>query len=336
MCIKDYIFRENEEPTFGKGKVYLSENDEELTASNGGKWPFGNAKDYFRPATEDEIPHKPKFKDGDWITNGEYTWLIEGMHNSFYDIVSSEGCKTDDTISHVDEHFHPWTIQDAKDGDVLANEYNTIFIYAGIDATCQFRGSSNAIIYHAVFGCRGFIGERGTGVGNVKETYFPATKEQRDLLFQKMHEVGYEWDADKKELKKIVKRWRDDEDVQLKGYFLENENIYKTDTHPLFKGLMNNGVFATEVQAKSALAMARISQIMANDERFGGVVTDKEWESGCDFYVLDVSLCNEVVTSVSNEYKRFLAFHLLEQRDLFWKENRDLVEDYLMIPKKGE
>ena len=28
----------------------------------------------------------------------------------------------------------------------------------------------------------------------------PATKEQRDLLFQKMKEAGYEWDADKKEL----------------------------------------------------------------------------------------------------------------------------------------
>ena len=31
----------------------------------------------------------------------------------------------------------------------------------------------------------------------------PATKEQRDLLFQKMEEEGYQWDAEKKELKKI-------------------------------------------------------------------------------------------------------------------------------------
>lgn len=29
---------------------------------------------------------------------------------------------------------------------------------------------------------------------------YPATKEQRDLLFQKMKEVGYEWDSEKKEL----------------------------------------------------------------------------------------------------------------------------------------
>ena len=34
----------------------------------------------------------------------------------------------------------------------------------------------------------------------------PATKEQRDLLFQKMKEAGYEWDVDKKELKKIEQK----------------------------------------------------------------------------------------------------------------------------------
>ena len=33
--------------------------------------------------------------------------------------------------------------------------------------------------------------------------YNPATKEQRDFLFQKMKEEGYEWDPVKKELKKI-------------------------------------------------------------------------------------------------------------------------------------
>lgn len=31
----------------------------------------------------------------------------------------------------------------------------------------------------------------------------PATKEQCDLLFQKMKEAGYEWDTEKKELKMI-------------------------------------------------------------------------------------------------------------------------------------
>ena len=32
----------------------------------------------------------------------------------------------------------------------------------------------------------------------------PATKEQRSIMFQKMKEAGYEWDAEKKEPKKII------------------------------------------------------------------------------------------------------------------------------------
>ena len=35
---------------------------------------------------------------------------------------------------------------------------------------------------------------------------YPATKDQRDLLFQKMKESGYEWNDEKKELKKIEQK----------------------------------------------------------------------------------------------------------------------------------
>jgi hypothetical protein len=38
------------------------------------------------------------------------------------------------------------------------------------------------------------------------DDFSPATKEQRDFLFKKMKESGYEWDAEKKELKKISQR----------------------------------------------------------------------------------------------------------------------------------
>jgi hypothetical protein len=49
-----------------------------------------------------------------------------------------------------------------------------------------------------------FDGEFGyTENGN---SIHPATKEQRDLLFQKMHEAGYTFDFEKKELKKIEQK----------------------------------------------------------------------------------------------------------------------------------
>ena len=38
----------------------------------------------------------------------------------------------------------------------------------------------------------------------VRHTYYPATKEQRDTLMKAMNNAGYKWDADKKELKKLV------------------------------------------------------------------------------------------------------------------------------------
>ena len=45
----------------------------------------------------------------------------------------------------------------------------------------------------------------------------PASKEQRDLLFQKMKEAGYEWDAEKKELKKIEQKpaWSEEDEKKL-------------------------------------------------------------------------------------------------------------------------
>ena len=90
-------------------------------------------------------------------------------------------------------------------------------------------------------------------------------------------------------------------------------------------------VFATEKLAKSALAMAQISQIMANDKRFGGMITDEEWK--------DESLRKIVIDNTNKGLfldayyirKYFLAFHTMEQRDLFLKENEQLVKDYLMI-----
>ena len=54
--------------------------------------------------------------------------------------------------------------------------------------------------------------------GFVREmSLVPATKEQRDLLFQKMKEAGYEWDAEKKELKKIEQKpaWSEDDEKMV-------------------------------------------------------------------------------------------------------------------------
>lgn len=126
------------------------------------------------------------------------------------------------------------------------------------------------------------------------------------------------------------KRWRDDENAQFNGYFLQSGTVKFARLQ--WNVLSAYDVFATEPQAKSALAMARISQIMANDERFGGVVTDDEWRfaTNCGKY----TICrngNDFYCGYSYSAYHFLAFHTPQQRELFLQENEDLVRDYLMI-----
>lgn len=85
---------------------------------------------------------------------------------------------------------HLWTINDAKDSDVLVKGSN-IFIFHYINGTCLM-GYCNVNTDDGRFyddigrnECFGFIDAPVTPVK-------PATKEQRDLLFQKMKEAGYE------------------------------------------------------------------------------------------------------------------------------------------------
>lgn len=89
--------------------------------------------------------------------------------------------------------------------------------------------------------------------------------------------------------------------------------------------------FATEKQAKSALAMAQISQIMANDERFGGAVTNLEWNDVTMTKRCIIRSGKRLIAYDSELNYQFLAFHTEEQRDLFIEENEDLVKDYLMM-----
>lgn len=129
--------------------------------------------------------------------------------------------------------------------------------------------------------------------------------------------------------KPITKRWRDTNPI-IGGYYIAGNNIF-----PYYEGTTwdfgNRNVFATEKQAKSALAMAQISQIMANDERFGGVVTDKEFEDDNVWKYAIARNRNRIVFCQNCRSDSFLSFHTSEQRDLFLEENEDLVKDYLMI-----
>lgn len=124
--------------------------------------------------------------------------------------------------------------------------------------------------------------------------------------------------------------WSDDKSNTFKGFVINNgENVAKISKATNIKFFYD--VYATEKQAKSALAMSRISQIMAYDvENFGGPITDEEWLNDEPKFVIYRMNGNAFSTSITSSYS-FLAFHTAEQRNLFLEKYPQLVADYLMI-----
>ena len=152
----------------------------------------------------DEV--EPKFKIDDWIVGNEGIFKVTQYEDEYgYELTDTTGCVVYFVSpDYVESNFHLWTIQDAKDGDVLATE-NFIFIFKNIDNGngvhyyCQYEISKHENDNQFDIALPQSLMGR---VGNSISHYSPATKEQRDLLFQKMKEAGYEWDAQKKEVKK--------------------------------------------------------------------------------------------------------------------------------------
>ena len=152
---------------------------------------------------------EPKFEVGDLITNGILVGRVDainkrGYHAYFGDFYSD--------IPDVN-NWHKWTIQDAKDGDILcSNQIIVLFKQWEDDIDYNF------VIAHAGIDISGKL-QITNGHWLINNKSKPATKEQRDLLFHKMHEAGYEWDANKKELIKIEQKpaWsKEDEEIHRK------------------------------------------------------------------------------------------------------------------------
>jgi hypothetical protein len=89
----------------------------------------------------------------------------------------------------------------------------------------------------------------------------------------------------------------------------------------------DKNIFVDSKHAKSALAMAQISQLMPY---YGGRITDEEWLDDNLKYVLRRN-ANVIEMILYAKVYHFLAFHTEEQRDEFLKNNEQLVKEYLML-----
>ena len=148
---------------------------------------------------------EPKFKVGDWVVIENIVYRIDNI-SRIYLILST----IDRTIpinykyiQHNDNKIHLWTIKDAKEGDVLVSGINQPFIYNG-KFTEDTVGAYCGIDINYDFVTKKYYSpenwdENWTGNNNIR----PATKEQRNFLFRKMKEAGYEWNKEKKKLIKL-------------------------------------------------------------------------------------------------------------------------------------
>ena len=150
---------------------------------------------------------EPKFHKDDWITNGQLTCKVLSVTSKSYELhlYNDDYRHFETDVQSVDKHYHLWSIEDAKDGDVLAGSKGDVIL--------MFRGIGNTewddvIDYHCYYDCYRecfAVQEDVEYWGDIKNNQLkPATKEQRDLLFEKMDNTGYMWDGDKKELKLLI------------------------------------------------------------------------------------------------------------------------------------
>ena len=154
---------------------------------------------------------KPKFNEGDWAVSnldGKTRQILEVRYDEYnnYYVVENDA----HNIEEYDRLHHLWTIRDAKDGDVLIDKNymgEHPFIFKEIKPSNIKTNIPNPLTVLGYCGIGGAGFTKGDWWGDTANCiYYPATKEQRDLLFQKMKEAGYEWDAKKKELKKIEQK----------------------------------------------------------------------------------------------------------------------------------
>lgn len=156
----------------------------------------------------------PKFQEGDWVVYDKYN------ENDIDKIVKFDNDKVSFEsgdwvyIKQLNEDFRLWTINDAKPGDVLAmswreddNSWEKIIIFKKY----HNKGVKGLYNMPCVEGY-GNTFRNGKLIINEEVPYYsktwtvnlhPATKEQHELLFQKMHEAGYTFDFEKKEPKKL-------------------------------------------------------------------------------------------------------------------------------------
>lgn len=121
--------------------------------------------------------------------------------------------------------------------------------------------------------------------------------------------------------KKTINSWEDLENI--KGVFIGYaSNIQKCGES--ISNDENRNTFLNEKYAKSALALAQISQLLPYYD------SNVNWRSSKHKYCIDVEHNKIIITTWTSMY-HVLAFNSKEEAERFVKYNTQLVKDYFML-----
>lgn len=142
-----------------------------------------------------KLKKNTKFSKGDWIYRGTGDpYFVESVFDEQYELCSGFGYHFNKGISEVDSDYRLWNINDAKFGDILADN-STIAIY---------EEQSTKTFFHVLcYYCnKTFVPKKGT---LAVLGFHPATKEQREFFNNELKKSGYSLDLEEKQLTKLTK-----------------------------------------------------------------------------------------------------------------------------------
>ena len=290
------------------------------------------------------------FNVGDWLVSVDdegvlSTEQIVEFHgndtNKYVDLVDTNGCHIVFPKTELNKSYHHWTINDAKDGDVLTLN-DDVFIYAhrkqlySIAVAHCFVDSDGGFHFDGEFGHT----EKGNSI-------HPATKEQRDIFFVKMKEAGYKWDAENKELTKIISfnegDWIidrnskevfyvnkvldetyevidiDGQDYRIPFYIVNDNNIYRK---WLFLDAKDGDVLATDNYIYIFNGLDNFNKKTIN---YYCIFDKKDW----NLKLVDTKIYNEVLDSIpATKEQRDLLFKKIKDEGYEWDNEKKLRKVY--------
>lgn len=127
-----------------------------------------------------------------------------------------------------------------------------------------------------------------------------------------------------KPIKQNVNTWEDIAEVE--GWFISTESAISCCNmeESVFDAIKDRNVYRNKKYAKSALALAQISQLLPYYD------TQVDWETGTTKHVIR-KFDGKIDITYSTHECYVLAFNTEEELERFLRHNKQLVKDYLMI-----